>query len=86
MHLQENTLFDNVLQFRKKIHYLTSDLKVTSKVAQYTLYHTTFAAAKFEATTSDGLGEDAFYMKIHYLTLTVGLRSHKMLPGPLYIM
>ena len=45
-----------------------------------------YAAAKFEAATSKGLGGDAFIKKIHYLTLTLGLRSHAMLVSTLYIM
>ena len=76
MHLQENTLFDLL------------NLKVTWIVAQYPLHHVTYAAAKFEVATSNGLGKNAFASKyiIWPLTLTLGSRSHKMLPSTLYIM
>ena len=77
MHLQENILFDLDLCF-----------KVTRNVAQCPLHHVTFAPTEFEVTTSKGLGEDAFTRKfnIWLLTLTLGSRSHKMLPSTLYIM
>ena len=46
----------------KKIHYLTFDLdlgvKVTRNVTQYPLHHVIYAPTKFEAATSNGLGED----------------------------
>ena len=48
----------------KKIHYLTFDLdldlgvKVTQNVTQYPLHHVIYASIKFEAATSNGLGED----------------------------
>ena len=47
MHLQENTLF-----------YLDLGVKVTRNVTQYPLHHVIFASTKFEAATSNGLGED----------------------------
>ena len=54
MHLQE-------------IPYLTVDLdlgaKVTQYIAQYPLHHVTYAAAKFEVATSNGLGEYSFTRK-----------------------
>ena len=48
----------------------------------------TFSATKFEVATSKGLGGDAFTRKFNIwpLTLTLGSRSHKMLPSTLYIM
>ena len=48
-HLQENTLFNIDLW-----------VKVTQIIAQYPLYHVTYVPAKFEFTTSNGLGLDAF--------------------------
>ena len=41
----------------KKIHYLTFDLgvKVTGNVAQYPPHHVTYAPAKFEVATPNGL-------------------------------
>ena len=75
----------------KKIKYLTFDLdlgvKVTQNVAQYPLHHVTYPATKFEVARSNRLG-DTFTRKyiIRSLTLTLGSRSHKMLPSNLYIM
>ena len=48
----------------------------------------TFSATKFEVAKSKGLGGDAFTRKFNIwpLTLTLGSRSHKMLPSTLYIM
>ena len=50
MHLQESTLLD-------------LDIKVTRNVAQYPLHYVTYAPAKFDAATSNGLGEDVFLRK-----------------------
>ena len=55
MHLQENILFD-------------FDLGVGSRsfetvVAQYPLYHVTYALAKFEFAASNGLGGNALTRK-----------------------
>ena len=50
IHLQENTCFD-------------LEVKVTGNVAQYRLHHVTYSAAKFEITTSKGLGGDTFTRK-----------------------
>ena len=47
MHLQENTLFD-----------LDLGVKVTRNVTQYPLHHVIYASTKFEAATSNRLGED----------------------------
>ena len=52
--------------------------KVTLNVAQCPLHHVTYALTEFEVTTSKALGES--------LTLTLGSKSHKMLPSTLYIM
>ena len=48
-----------------KIQYLTFDLeaKVTQNVAQYPLHRVTYAAAKFEVATSNGLGGNVFTRK-----------------------
>ena len=76
----------------KKIQYLTFDLdlavKVTQNVAQYPLHHVTYPATKFEVARSNRLGGDTSTRKniIWSLTLTLGSRSHKMLPSTLYIM
>ena len=76
----------------KKIQYLTFDLdlgvKVTQNVAQYPLHHVTYPATKFEVARSNRLGGDTFTRKyiIWSLTLTLGSRSHKMLPRNLYNM
>ena len=72
----------------KKIHYLTMTLgvMVTGNVAQCPLHHVTYAPTEFEVTTSKGLGGEAFTRKfnIWLLTLTMGSRSHKMLPSTLH--
>ena len=39
---------------QEKIHYLT----FTRNVTQYHLHHVIYASTKFEAATSNGLGED----------------------------
>ena len=49
MHLKENTLYDLV--------------KVTQNLAQYPSNHMTYAHAKFEVATPNGLGVDAFTRK-----------------------
>ena len=73
----------------KKIQYLTFDLdlgvKVTQNVAQYPLHHVTYPTTKFEVARSNRLGGDTFTRKyiIWSLTLTLGSRSHKMLPSKL---
>ena len=58
MHLHENALFD-----------LDFGVKVTQYVAKYPLHHVTYSDTKFEVSTSDGLGGDAFTKKVHYLTV-----------------
>ena len=75
IHLQENSIFD-----------LDLGVKVTQNVAQYPLHHVTFSATKFEVATSKGLGGDAFTRNFNIWPLTLGSRSHKMLPSSLYIM
>ena len=52
MHLQENTLYD-----------LDLVVEVTQNVVQYPPNHMTYAPAKFEAATSNSLGEDGFSRK-----------------------
>ena len=54
MHLQENTLFD-----------LDLGVKVIGSVAQCPLNHVIYAPAKFEVTTSKGLGGEAFTRKFN---------------------
>ena len=49
MHLHEIALF--VLEIW---------VKVTQDVAKYPLHHVTYSDTKFEVSTSDGLGGDAF--------------------------
>ena len=76
----------------KKIQYLTFDLdpkvKVTQNVAQYPLHHVTYPATKFEVTMSNRLGGDTItrIYNIWPMTLTLGSRSHEMVPSSLYIM
>ena len=61
-------------------------VKVTQNVAQNLLHHVSYAPAKFEVATSNGL-EDVFTRKnIKWpwpwdLCVTLGSRSHKMLPS-----
>ena len=59
-----------------------------TNVAQYPLHHVTYPATKFEVARSNRLGGDTFTRKyiIWSLTLTLGSRSHKMLPSNLNIM
>ena len=52
-----------------QVHYFTFDLDLrlrtnTKNVAQYPLYHMTYAPAKFEAAMSNGLGGNAFTRNI----------------------
>ena len=74
----------------KKIQYLTFDLgvKVTQNVAKYPLHQVTSSATKFEVATSNRLGGDTITRKYNIwpLTLTLGSRSHEMLPSTLYTM
>ena len=49
MHLHENTLFD-----------LDLGVKVTQNVVKHPLHHLIYSDTKFEVSTSDGLGGDAF--------------------------
>ena len=76
IHLQEKTFF-----------VLDLWVKVTGNVAQCPLHHVTYAPTEFEVTTSKALGE-AFTRKFNIwpLTLTLGSRSHEMLPSTLYSM
>ena len=52
MHLQENAVFG-----------LDIGIMVKRDVTQYPLHHVTYAHAKFEVGTSNGLGGDAFTRK-----------------------
>ena len=47
--------------FTRKLYDL--GVKVTQNVAQYSLHHVTYAAAKFEAAAANGLGGDTFTRK-----------------------
>ena len=73
---------------RNSIFDLDLGVKVTQNVAQYPLHHVNHPATKFEVARSNHLGGDTFARKfnIRPLTLTLGSRSHKMLPSTLYIM
>ena len=63
-------------------------VKVTQDVDQYPLHRLTYAPTKVEVATSKGGGIDAFIRKYRFCpsTLTLGSRSHAMLPSTLYIM
>ena len=52
MHLQENTILT-----------LTFVVKVTLNVAQYSLHHVAYSPARFEVSTSNISGGDAFSRK-----------------------
>ena len=52
MHLHEIALFD-----------LEIGVKVIQDVGKYPLHHVTYSDTKFEVSTSDGLGGDAFTKK-----------------------
>ena len=62
MHLQKSTVFD-----------LDLGVKVTHDVAQYPLHHVTYAYAKFEVATSNGLGGECIYKEICYLSFDLDL-------------
>ena len=49
MHLQENISYDLIV-----------GIKVTLDITQHPLQHVTYAPAKFEVATSNGLGADKF--------------------------
>ena len=55
MHLHEIALFD-----------LEIGVKVTQDVAKYPLHHVTYSDTKFEVSTSDGLGGDAFTKNTYF--------------------
>ena len=62
MHLQENTVFDLIL-------------KVTQNVAQYSLHHVTYGAAKIEdCCYIKWFRRKCIYKKMHYLTLDLGVK------------
>ena len=63
----------------KKYLFFTIDLdlkvKVTWKIAQYSLHHVTYTPAKFEVAIPNGERGDAFIRKkIHYLTYDFGVK------------
>ena len=57
--LKENTFFD-----------LDVDIKVTRNIAKHPLHHVTYAAAKFKASTPNGLRGDAFTLQYIICHLT----------------
>ena len=66
---------------------LPSFLPFLHKILPSTLYIISpmHLQLKFEVATSNGLG-DTFYKTIHYMTLTLGTRSHKtLLPSTLHL-
>ena len=74
----------------KKIQYLKWKYIIWN-VAQYHLHHATYSCVwvtKFEVAISNGSGGDTFTRKyiIWPMTLTMGSRSHEMLPSIIYIM
>ena len=73
---------------RQKVKEEMQGVKVTQNVSQYPLHHATYLATKCEVATSSRLGGDTFTRKYNIwpLTLTLGSRSHEMLPSTLYIM
>ena len=74
MHYHENTLFD-----------LDPKVKVTQNVAQYPRHHVTYAPAKCNVLHSM-VKEKMHYLENTLFDLTLGSRSHKMLPSTLDIM
>ena len=74
MYLQENTLFDIELR-----------VKVTENIAQYPLHHVTYAHIKYELNTSNGLGGDEFFKKIHYLAFGLDPKVAQILLSSLHI-
>ena len=85
MHLQENSMFVIVV-FPDHTHllFLTFDLgvKATRNVAQYPLHHVNYSDTKFEVATSNNVGRDIFYKKIHYLIVDLDLSHTKCCPVP----
>ena len=66
MHFKENTLFDLELEMQlQEIHSLTLIFvsKSNEMFAQCTLHHVTYTLVKFEVTTFNGLGGEAFTWK-----------------------
>ena len=62
--------------------------KKKQNVAKCRLHHVTYAPTEFEVTTSRALERETFTRKFNIwpLTLTLGSRSHEMLPSTFYIM
>ena len=69
---------------------LTLGLRSYKMPPHYPLHHVTYAPAKFEVATSNGLRGDAFTRKTLFdhevKVLTMRSRLHEMLPSTLYIM
>ena len=87
MHLQSLKLLRPTVMsrcFYKKIQHLALALgsNVTFDVAQCPLYHMTCAPANFEVAASNSVGDDAFYIKIDYLTFD--LVARKVVQYPKY--
>ena len=59
---------------------------VTQNTALYPLHHTTYTPTKFEFSTSNNLGEDAFTRKNIIWPFALRSRSHETLHSTLYIM
>ena len=58
---------------------------ISRNIVQHTKHHVTHAPANFEVTKFNGLGDTRKY-SFCPLTLTLGLRSHEMLPNTPYKM
>ena len=53
---------------------MTTDFDLWENVVQYLLHYVTYAAAKFEAATSNGLGKRCIYIKNALLDLDVEVK------------
>ena len=73
------------LKEKKTLFELHVGIKFTLTAVHYLQHHVTYANLKFAVATYNSLAGYAFTRK-HYLTLTFGPRSHKMLSRTLYIM
>ena len=80
-----NCLGGDAFKRKKTLFELDVGIKFTHTAAHYLPHHVTYANLKFVIATSNSLAGYAFTEK-HYLTLTFGPRSHKMLSRTLYIM
>ena len=88
-HAKFETTFSNSLGgdafTRKTLFELDVGIKFTLTAAHYLPHHVTYANLKFVVATFNSLAGYALQEK-HYLTLTLGPRSNKMLSRTLYIM